>query len=1170
MKKVYNFLALAILFIAGVTAAQAEDRYLIIDEEDNWSADEIEEGYDFVINNGYLGGGTYDLIAGTSKTSYISEENFYQVEATGETDEGYVKYKLIHTSTGEYLAHSSGEIYYTTTSSRAWEFCIKEAVVYDEDDIEDELVDDYTSATATTPYGNGVIFVDATATYESEYGDFYYLCTNGEGSTPYLGTSYYTNCLLIYNVETQLIQLTGADYLSQMLSETITSEPSEMYNVGDEPGNISQELMDELQAAYDACYELINEYSTDHEACVEAYERLVAALEAAYNGRILVEEGYYWFSSARSDLNATYDDGSQLCWTYEEDWDYPEYEDMVASDLKYVWELIEDETEYGSYYIRNVYTQRYIGCAFARATYVPTTEDPEYNYYIYPQDKDDFVIEAACLIDSPLEDYSGNYTLTALHCASDYNGVVIWTTEADASGWTFIICDADVVESLLSAVEQDQLNEELQELVAEALAEYETGFSYTIDGYNDGHLDVDESGNPTGLVTSIDQVSTNSLETAEGSLEALLDCIIGSSDNSDNFYHSIWDSDTADEAGYDCTEVYPYLQFDLEQAVSDIKVKMWSRYNGSSYLTSNLPGNFNVLVTSTPDDEDSWTEVSTAAVVLAWPHYDVDEDGNEEEYSSNTVAYADIHFGDDYQYVRLEVTNRYGSTTDFKNTTIAYACYNMSEIRVFEEYYDEETSMIEAVPEDVLTAFLEAVEVAQANIEAETVTQEVIDAFQEAYDLFLANFPDPDKVTDALDDALTFYETGSEGTTIGTYEEGALAEFYAALEAVEGDIKSIMTMDEVNACLDAIEEALATLTSKLNVPEADTYYRIVSRTTDDAADSYVLCSGNGATVNSWIASSEENADWRLGTYWKLISNEDGTYSLQSALTGEYLDTPRDGSSIDVGMSTEGDTCTFTFRHARAETYFNLVFEEDVYLNAEATGDMVTWTSGEGTDNSCFEFITADTDAWDGALAWDAVDDGYTIITLPLTIESDGSCYSVIGLDSDSYLQLEQIAKRTEIEGGTPFFYYGEGNDGVPYFDCIDGEFDALNYATEAQTVNGLVGTFAPIEELAVGYGILYNNTAIVPSEEGEGVETNSGYILPSVPTTDETGDMSILVDGTLTSISTAAVSTESAASIVNVYTLSGTLVRTNVKNANATNGLPAGIYIVGKQKVLVK
>ena len=41
-------------------------------------------------------------------------------------------------------------------------------------------------------------------------------------------------------------------------------------------------------------------------------------------------------------------------------------------------------------------------------------------------------------------------------------------------------------------------------------------------------------------------------------------------------------------------------------------------------------------------------------------------------------------------------------------------------------------------------------------------------------------------------------------------------------------------------------------------------------------------------------------------------------------------------------------------------------------------------------------------------------------------------------------------------------------------------------------------------------------------------------------------------------------------SVVNVYSIDGTLVRKNVKSVNAAKNLPAGVYVIGGQKVIIK
>ena len=61
--------------------------------------------------------------------------------------------------------------------------------------------------------------------------------------------------------------------------------------------------------------------------------------------------------------------------------------------------------------------------------------------------------------------------------------------------------------------------------------------------------------------------------------------------------------------------------------------------------------------------------------------------------------------------------------------------------------------------------------------------------------------------------------------------------------------------------------------------------------------------------------------------------------------------------------------------------------------------------------------------------------------------------------------------------------------------------------------------------------------------------------------------VTIDLKGDITAIQNAPVA---ARSNVDVYTVSGVRVRANVKSSDAKAGLPAGLYIIGGKKVLVK
>ena len=104
-----------------------------------------------------------------------------------------------------------------------------------------------------------------------------------------------------------------------------------------------------------------------------------------------------------------------------------------------------------------------------------------------------------------------------------------------------------------------------------------------------------------------------------------------------------------------------------------------------------------------------------------------------------------------------------------------------------------------------------------------------------------------------------------------------------------------------------------------------------------------------------------------------------------------------------------------------------------------------------------------------------------------------------------------------------------------------------------------------------GKGILRNGSVVYiksTSSSNRNIPGNSGYI--NYVETTETGDAFIeLTGGSLTTGIAGGVIVDNNAK-VNVYTISGVQVRKAVKAADATKGLPAGIYVVGGRKVIVK
>lgn len=1194
MKKMYNLLTMLVLFLMGTTSmmAQEDNRYQVAGGSTGsggeWTVDAIEPGTDFVLQSGKAQiAGEIDFVRGLGKSTFLNDENLFQLEVAGTDDDGETTYYLKQKSTGKYLQNDSYS--FDVSKGRAWKFRIVEPVVYTADDLnqvgENCPVANWTVATsAAIGEGNHVIFTDAKYTNSAaedtavvKKGNARFLVNGNKGAAPSLGNNFAMNTWMLFPVE----KMEGVNYLYDALNELFPNSDPDIYNPGTEPGQISQALYDELINSYKAASELIEDGTADHATCVAAYQRCVKALEAARAGAVPIKEGYYFFKSSRNAYNGTYDDGTGLHWSYGREWLAPQerpegQQKMTLDDAQYVWHIkANKEATDGSFYIQNFYTKRYIGLAAnATGAYVKSTDNPEEPYLIYPQDKNDFVIESVKLKAEPMPGYGGQGApqCSALHCPSDHNNVVIWTTDASASGWVFLNANADDIKKLEGLIEQDKLNKKLATELATAETTYKKGFYYDfVGGSRDGKLDMEADGTtPAGLLKSVEQMTFNMTEKGEGSEEALVDGNI----DSGNFYHSDW------QGAYDHTLAYPYIQVDLKQQMDTIAVKMWARRDNNDFLTGNAPGNVIVSATNTPEDSLSWKVIGNVQPTYPWARHAVSSTGEDSTYANNSVGFFEVALGAKYQHVRFEVTRRQSNAADadFKKMGNGAGNFNLGEMRVFQSKYNSAKSLIEAVPAAQKNALFNVIAEAKAAIEAGNATQELIDKVKKTVEDFKAVYPDPQIVKDILTEAKAQYEAAEEGEGVGYFQAGAKAELKKVIDQVEPTIKDVMSLNEVNAAKDLLNSGLEAFAAKLNVPAADKFYYIISATGSEAAGSAregkMAVSGNGSQVK-WYKDSDDyisnNSIMIAGNakyVWKMIKKGNGVV-FQNVATGEYMNNTHK-NNVGVNMSTDADTCAFTFRSAKVPGLLNIVCKENVFLNAQpGYNNLVTWGSASGEDNSAFTFEEV-TDELNTELDWVVNTNKKSILTLPVSVTADDQCYSVIGRNGEN-LELKNIEGEV-IEAGTPFFYIDAYEYEAAKFEIAGATtYEELlaSVAKEAKVANGLQGTLAAVDSLAPSHGILYNGESIVLSKLGEGVANNSGYLTSALPATSETGDAQILIDGEITIIG-GVVAKPEAQEVVNVYNLSGVKVRANVKSLNDLKGLPAGIYIMGNKKVLVK
>lgn len=1082
------------------------------------------------------------FLCGTDWSSAVTSDCIYHFVATGRTVDGHPTYYLQQVSTGLYLGDAvigseedtslapfDGKmIYYTSDLDEAYEFTALPSAADSGDPRTTVNTDNYVPGT----------FVLARAEYQTT-GLMSYL---GTYSSPFMSIYTDTNQWAIATVS----KLPAGDYLLQRVNLLMPNGMS-YFKQGTTPGCVSDAAYTQLEAAYNAAMQLGVEADVSEEACDAAYDALAAAVEAANNAIITVEVGkYYYFISQRS-TDGMYASGSNLLWT--SGFTTPT-DPTNLNSANYMWQ-IEDAGD-GTYYLKNYATGTYVG---TNNSGVSLTAQPQQAYALSYSTSNETNVGGVFNV-MPV----GNNT--GLHTQEDGHKVV-WWSDLGAPGdcWEVRPVDEDFLNSIADAVEQNRLNSELSELYTTARASYMGGRYYSSAATPDYFFD------DLGIVTDAAQLSTNAQCSSEGPIEGLLD------NDFTTYFHSEWSSSAPAENHY--------IQINLGEDLQTFVLKYAERLGQHANAR---PATVRVLYTNTPDDEASWADAGT--VEFTYPYSLTTAEATT---VNEAVGLTAVELPAAARYVRLVVL----STTS--NQLInGYPFFYLSELHVYEGTYDPVNSPYEQVEQSVRTAFEAQLTAAEAALAAGTATQEGIAALQSAYDALMAQLPVPTRLTQAIADARAAVEDLPIGEDLGTFPQSAYDAFLAAVSAVEATVTDDMTIAAVNEGLAKVETALSTYQSSLAMPEVGKVYTLRGMTTDAnntrALNAVIYSNGNSTTEALQSMAQVDGADPvtptdNLNYLWKVEAVENGNIVLRNLGTGYYFGT---ADALNANVPNVKERTELPIRWTGVAGGFNLTVGEGLYANfAGQNTPIIAWNTAEGADNSAIRFDEVDMSAYANRSYWPVESGVYQVLCLPYAIsssfdaETQGTAYDVLGQfeDGANYtLELVELGGN-EIPAGMPFVF--KAAEGVTQLEVAPtyqyaGETFDMTYAEEAQTnaSGALTGTLTEyaVPESEDGVAVLVNGTvALINSETIEvadrTVNNNSGYF--NAVMTSEKGDASIELPGG--GISTGIGETlVDADAPVDVYTLSGVLVRKNVNAAKATQGLPAGLYIVGGQKVLVK
>ena len=726
----------------------------------------------------------------------------------------------------------------------------------------------------------------------------------------------------------------------------------------------------------------------------------------------------------------------------------------------------------------------------------------------------------------------------------------------------FIALADDVIESIREAAVQNALNEKLSAIYDKAV---------TMKKKNDGSL---------GLVTSVAQLSSNAAEPSggEGKLEALVDL-----DNK-TYFHTNWSSPATVEGAH-------FVQADLQYAVDGVKLDFVRRLRPQG-KEDNYPKVADIQVTNNP--EGDWVSVGEF-------EFDYTEDVT---YAKGTIGgmqadslctahagHGTVAFGETYRYIRVIPSNI--------NDDKAY--WYLAELH-FLPLQDIENAYSQVAEAD-RTAFEALLAQAADELAAGKATQATITGLQASYDKVLAQIPDPARITDLVAEVKKAIESAQEGDEPGYYAEGSIATIQAAVAAAQAAIVPGLTLAQVDQVVNTLQAAYAAFHASMVLPEVGQLYllRSASVAANGAGNAWnskdaPIYSVNNAKVGALrftvldgtAEKAEELADTiefdtNLRYLWKVTAATAEGVALQNLGTGMWISAEVKGNNDPMTQSAEESLLKY---HLKAPGEFVFEVGEGLYANFQFGGAMVAWNNAYD-QNAPIKFESYDAAMLSTDYRWAVTPNVMQVITLPVAIDGvveAGTVYTVLGLNADGNKILLMENDGEEIAAGQPFVYkapsapelwekVGRNMNLAIFYAVQDPSAEELTYVYKGVKGAGFCGTVAETDTIGAQNGYLNENGAFagVASEQTKAIGVNSGYFTGLLGAAEDaslaTAEID-LGDFALTGISEAQ--TVILPAQVNVYSIDGKIVRRNVKTGSALRNLPAGVYIMGGQKVLVK
>ena len=1220
MKRFYNyFLSLFLLMAVGISGAMAQ----AYREGNLLETVEAVTSQDILLNGtGNMGGGQY--LCGQGYSSTVTKDCRYRLEQVSGQVDGLNLYVLKQVSTGLYVKDYTLQttdddqtsqydtsdypfggygIAVTADKAEAMQFTVSLAV------------ENGTDPRSKTTQGQAQdlsqpSFVLATK-QPSANGAIQFL---GHYYKPFYAVYEDTNAWQIHAVD----EPQGKEKLQAYMDVYFknNTDPAVTYPAGTNPGAYPANLVEAAQAAYTEANTALNaeNFTLNNEQVNDLCNRIETAVEKLKTSINPMVDGIYFIHDSRGMFNAgntmfLYGDKGNGKDYISANGNYTKPAKLDADAVKYLWrvKLVKGD----SATVQNVLTGLYFTHKIAVA-----------NHYGLSQSENIVMLRKGSETGDKFNlssFYIKNTKNTERACTNPAGWLINWNYDNDPGNqFVFESVTEDELNAVLEEAKQDVRNEKLATLYGDAVYALNKGISYApAASYV---LDNDFSAEGALVRHTGDEDNTpwycNNKQGGEGTYEALT----SEGWEYGTYFHSSWSGGAFEPS----ISKNHYLVAELEQdATGDILVKVAKRGTGNDFPTQFAVYGANKFDKENPNATE-WKFQGLADINYTDSVAVTYNNGENDPVTvPDAVGIAAMHLDGSYAYIKLAATK---TLFNASNPLTNRGYFAIAKLNIWEaaepvvKSYTPELQDVQNTNEAVITELQTQIEAAGKQVADSSATDAQIASLQAALDAFNNNYPDPSRVTTALAEASSVYNAASSKNLIGdklAQYPTTVAEKLANVITKYQEFNSVKLAD-INAAVNEINAAVAEFKASIKLPEAGKFYtlRSASKKYEDGSNgvSYrgiIYSANNDATTEvtntatsvryyrmdnaSTIKDSASfaNADFTklqdtisiaedARLIWKAEASANGQITFRNLATGMYL-TGANGKiyqSIEATpINVEGIAPeTFRFNAGKNENGVTM------YMNTRAASNtIVTWSDTADVNSNFFiEEVAKDKIATQSFYLANVKEGQFYAGTFAVDIAAgDGyiTPYKVIGVNGD---KLVLGAYEDVVEAGTPFIYSVDMvnttasgqmttlgfTQVIPANDLTEG-----NYTYETKNVNGLQGVLTEAVKIPAGKAYINNNGAVaVAPEAGADIAANGAYFNGDASTTSEEGDETLelgkMVGNALTGIDATKVIVLPAK--VDVYSIDGKLLRQGVKSSNAAKNLPAGVYVIGGQKVLVK